>query len=169
MSDLWSPSREKARAAAEPLAVRMRPRTLAEFAGQHHLLGSTGATARAAQAQSAVAAAPQRPLLRRMIDAATMTSIILHGPPGTGKTTLARLIAQETKRHFVRENAANVSVKHIREIIDDAARRIESGGVTAQSYMGVEKSYYRPKEVGWEQSLKERLAEVKRARSRDDS
>jgi putative ATPase len=128
MSDLWSPSREKARAAAEPLAVRMRPRTLAEFAGQHHLLGSTGATASAAQAQSAVAAAPQRPLLRRMIDAATMTSIILHGPPGTGKTTLARLIAQETKRHFVRENAANVSVKHIREIIDDATRRIESGG-----------------------------------------
>ncbi|MBL8747159.1 MAG: replication-associated recombination protein A [Phycisphaerae bacterium] len=113
MTDLWSPAREKARATAEPLAVRMRPRMLAEFVGQRHLLGDGGS---------------ERPLLRRMIDAGTLTSIILHGPPGTGKTTLARLIAQETGRRFVRENAANVSVKRIREIIDEAARRIESGG-----------------------------------------
>jgi len=114
MQDLWSPTREKARAAVEPLAVRMRPRTLDEFAGQSHLLRTTEAGT--------------LPLLRRMIDARTMTSILLHGPPGTGKTTLARLIAHATGRAFIRENAANVSVKRIREIIDEASRRIESSG-----------------------------------------
>jgi putative ATPase len=90
-----------------PLALRMRPRTLEEFAGQKHILG-------------------EGKLLRRMLQADAITSIILHGPPGTGKTTLAELIAAHTKRHFERENAASVGVKRIREIIDDASRRLES-------------------------------------------
>lgn len=106
MTDLWAVKRQQARAAAAPLAVRMRPRTLGEFVGQQHILG-------------------EGRLLRRMLKADAITSIILHGPPGTGKTTLAELIANTTKRKFERENAASVGVKRVREITEEAARRLE--------------------------------------------
>jgi putative ATPase len=109
MSDLWSAKRAQAREGVMPLALRMRPRTLEEFVGQGHILG------------------PGK-LLRRMLEADVLTSIILHGPPGTGKTTLAELIARTSKRHYERENAASVGVKRIREIIDEAARRVEYEG-----------------------------------------
>ncbi|MEZ6242015.1 MAG: replication-associated recombination protein A [Phycisphaerales bacterium] len=109
MSDLWEGRRAEARERVEPLAVRMRPRTLAEVVGQEQILG-------------------EGKLLRRMIDADAVMSLILHGPPGTGKTTLAEVIANHTKRRFVRENAASVGVKRIREIIDDADRRLGESG-----------------------------------------
>lgn len=109
MSDLWAAKREQSRKSVEPLAVRMRPRSLEEFAGQQHILG------------------PGK-LLRRMLSADTVTSMIFHGPPGTGKTTLAELIAKHTKRAFVRENAALVGVKRIRDVIDEAQRRLELEG-----------------------------------------
>ncbi|MCA9289233.1 MAG: AAA family ATPase, partial [Phycisphaerales bacterium] len=105
MSDLWAPQREAAVDGVRPLAVRMRPRTLDEVAGQKHILG-------------------EGKLLRRMLLADVMTSIILHGPPGTGKTSLAEVIAGVTRRHFERENAASVGVQRIREICKDAARRL---------------------------------------------
>lgn len=108
MTDLWAPKREAARATVEPLAARMRPRSLDELAGQRHLL------------------APGK-LLRRMLEADAITSLILHGPPGTGKTTLAELIAVHTKRVFVREHAASVGVGRIREVLTEAARRVELG------------------------------------------
>ena len=108
-TDLWATQREEARRRVEPLAVRMRPRSLDEFAGQKHILG------------------PGK-LLRRMLEADVITSLILHGPPGTGKTTLAELIASFTKRHFERENASSVGVKRIREIIDEAVARLERTG-----------------------------------------
>lgn len=89
--------------------MRLRPRTLADLAGQQHILG------------------PGK-LLRRMLEADAISSLILHGPPGTGKTTLAELIALHTKRVFVRENAASVGVKRIREIVDEATNRVELEG-----------------------------------------
>ncbi len=109
MADLWADKRAKARQRAEPLALRMRPRRLDKFIGQTHIL-SPGS------------------LLGRMLKARALTSIILHGPPGTGKTTLAGLIADAVERPMYRENAAGVSVKRIRAIIDEATRRLELEG-----------------------------------------
>jgi putative ATPase len=109
VSDLFEPQREKRRAAQMPLAARMRPRTLDEFAGQTHILG------------------PGK-LLRRMIEADRLTSLIFYGPPGTGKTTLAHLIAAKTHCHFVELNAAAVGVKEVREVLAAAKIRLGDTG-----------------------------------------
>ncbi|HEX7009234.1 MAG TPA: replication-associated recombination protein A, partial [Phycisphaeraceae bacterium] len=109
MADLWEERRRASLEAVEPLAVRMRPRTLEEFAGQEHFLG------------------PGK-LLRRMLEADRLTSVIFYGPPGTGKTSLAELIAQVTRRHFERANAATVGVKEVRQVLDSAIRRLQESG-----------------------------------------
>ncbi|MGA2439977.1 MAG: replication-associated recombination protein A [Tepidisphaeraceae bacterium] len=107
--DLFKESRQKNLARVAPLAVRMRPKTLEEFAGQQHFLG-------------------QGKLLRRMLEADRLTSVIFYGPPGTGKTTLAQLIAIYTKSEFVEMNAASVGVKEVRAILDAAKERLAAGG-----------------------------------------
>lgn len=84
-----------------PLAERLRPKTLDEFIGQKHLVGE-GA------------------ILRRAIESGTIPSMILWGPPGVGKTTLARIIATQLKRPFYQLSAINSGVKDIREVIDKA-------------------------------------------------
>lgn len=105
MADLWQPRRDQALASAQPLAARMRPRTLDEIAGQQHILG------------------PGK-LLRRMLQADRLTSLLFYGPPGTGKTTLAEVIAAHLDRHFERQNAASVGVAQIRAILDSARERL---------------------------------------------
>ncbi|MFG0273905.1 MAG: replication-associated recombination protein A [Phycisphaerales bacterium] len=109
MADLWQDRRDRALAGALPLAARMRPRSLDEFVGQAHILG-------------------EGRLLRRMLQAGRLTSVILHGPPGTGKTTLAEVVAKQVDATFERENAASVGVQRIRQIIDDARARLADSG-----------------------------------------
>lgn len=87
-----------------PLAARMRPRSLAEFVGQDHIV------------------APGR-LLRRAIEADQVSSILLWGPPGTGKTTLAHVIAGATKAHFASLSAVMAGVKDLRDAVDQARER----------------------------------------------
>ena len=102
--DLFDASAKDFRSSRAPLADRMRPRTLDEFIGQEHILG-------------------QGRLLRRSIEADRVTSMIFFGPPGTGKTTLARIIAGSTKSHFVTLNAVLSGVKDIRAAIAEAETR----------------------------------------------
>ena len=94
--------------AAQPLAARMRPQTLAEFAGQHHILGDGK-------------------LLQRLIASKRIGSILLHGPPGCGKTTLARLIASETGSELISLNAINSGVKDVREVLKRATDQVAAG------------------------------------------
>ncbi|MHB1132103.1 MAG: AAA family ATPase [Chloroflexota bacterium] len=88
----------------EPLAARMRPRTLDEYVGQEHIVG------------------PGR-LLRRAIQADQVTSLILYGPPGTGKTTLATVIANSTRSRFESLNAVLAGVADLRRVTAEAAQR----------------------------------------------
>jgi putative ATPase len=104
-----APADEPAPTAFAPLAERMRPRTLDEFVGQAHLLG------------------PGR-LLRRAIEAGRLPSMILWGPPGTGKTTLARLLAHVGGAAFETLSAVGAGVKDIREVIERARGRLRSAG-----------------------------------------
>jgi putative ATPase len=88
-----------------PLAVRMRPASIDEVVGQDHLL------------------APGAPL-RRLVEGAAPASVLLHGPPGTGKTTLARLISHATGRSFEALSALSAGVKEVRGVIEVARRRL---------------------------------------------
>jgi putative ATPase len=94
---------------AQPLAARMRPRRLDEFLGQQHLLG-------------------EGKLLRRLLTADRLGSVILYGPPGSGKTTLARILATESHSRYCQLNAVTSGVKDVRAVLNGARDELASGG-----------------------------------------
>src|SRR6185436_12834042 len=94
---------------AAPLAARMRPGNLAEFAGQSHILG------------------PGQ-LLRRAIEADRIQSLIFYGPPGTGKTSLAQIIARQTRNKFERLSGVESNVAEMRRVLSTATNRLENTG-----------------------------------------
>src|SRR5512136_1934464 len=105
MPDLFDHAMQQRMTTEAPLAARMRPRTLDEFVGQEQIVG------------------PGK-LLRRAIEADRLfSSIILWGPPGTGKTTLAQVIANQTKSHFETLSAILAGKADLREVIDRALER----------------------------------------------
>ncbi len=105
MEDLFSVQQDT----YAPLAERFRPRNLEEYIGQKHIVG-------------------KGKLLRRAIEADRLSSIILFGPPGTGKTSLAFVISQTTKSNFVRLNAVSAGVKDIKEVMEKAREQLKLYG-----------------------------------------
>ena len=94
---------------AQPLAARMRPRSLDQFVGQQHFLG-------------------EGTLLRRLIKADRLGSLVFYGPPGTGKTTLARLLATASRSQFRQLSAVTSGVKELRQVLQAAREELETGG-----------------------------------------
>jgi len=92
-----------------PLAERMRPRTISEYLGQSHILG-------------------EGKMLRRLIETDRLSSLIFWGPPGSGKTTLARIIANATKSHFIFFSAIMSGIKEIREVVKEAEDTLKYQG-----------------------------------------
>jgi putative ATPase len=106
--DLFAAHRDEIRHANAPLAARMRPRTLDEVVGQRHLLAPGSA-------------------FRSMVESGKVSSMILWGPPGTGKTTLANLLATEIHGTFERLSATSAGVKDVREVLARADQRLGEG------------------------------------------
>ncbi|HEY3660488.1 MAG TPA: replication-associated recombination protein A [Candidatus Udaeobacter sp.] len=110
MQDLFEETQDvETENTAAPLATRMRPRSLEEFVGQEHILG------------------PGK-LLRRAIEADRLPSVIFYGPPGSGKTTLARVIAEMTHAKFVRISGVESNVAEMRRVLAAATNRLRTSG-----------------------------------------
>ncbi|MCL2615613.1 MAG: replication-associated recombination protein A, partial [Dehalococcoidia bacterium] len=102
--DLFDLQMEKDKLKEAPLAARMRPLVLSEFVGQEHIIGPGH-------------------VLRNAIDSGSLPSMVLWGPPGSGKTTLANIMAQTTNSHFSAVSAVSAGVADLRKVIDEARER----------------------------------------------
>ncbi len=109
MASLFEKSERDHLSKVQPLAARMRPQSLDEFAGQQHFLG-------------------EGKLLRRLLKADRLGSVIFYGPPGTGKTTLARLLAKASRRRFRQLSAVESGVKELRDTLKMARDDVATGG-----------------------------------------
>lgn len=108
-SDLFSAAAAERLKAQAPLAARLRPRTLDEVVGQRHIVAKNSP-------------------LRSLIESDRLSSVIFWGPPGTGKTTLAEVVALTTNRYFERLSAVSAGVKDVREVIERASERLGQFG-----------------------------------------
>ncbi|HSX23150.1 MAG TPA: AAA family ATPase, partial [Gaiellaceae bacterium] len=109
MADLFSDAASQRASEVAPLALRLRPRTLDELVGQTHVLGEGSA-------------------LRLAIAEDRVRSSIFHGPPGSGKTTLARIVAATTGSEFEELSAVSATVKDVREVLANARERLGASG-----------------------------------------
>jgi putative ATPase len=109
MPDLFDEAAGRRLEELAPLAQRLRPQTLDEFVGQEHVLGPGRA-------------------LRRAIEADRVPSLVLYGPPGSGKTTLARIVANTTGAEFEELSAVSATVSQVREVLARARERLGSTG-----------------------------------------
>ena len=97
---------------SRPLAERLRPQTIDEYIGQQHLVGPRG-------------------VLRKFLETGNVPSFILWGPPGVGKTTLAKLVANHLRRPFYTRSAVTSGVKDVREVIESARKQSQIQQSTA--------------------------------------